>query len=95
MLAIRGAGFISPKLVRSKMALDFVYTLYLILKKNKSTDNISASEAKRIVQKWYVLAVLINSGEVHHIFPKAYLRKYGFEKNRYNQLGNYVYIDAD
>lgn len=178
MLAIRGAGFISPKLVRSKMALDFAYTLYLILKKNKSIDNISDSEAKRIVQKWYVLAVLtgryssspesafykdlksiveygvvgtleriesaelsdnfwdvalvqnldststinpiylvyqaaqvangdlslfsnnirvtdlINSGEVHHIFPKAYLRNYGFEKNRYNQLGNYVYIDA-
>lgn len=23
---------------------------------------------------------LINSGEVHHIFLKAYLRKYGFEK---------------
>ena len=178
MLAIRGAGFKSPKLVRSRMALDFAYTLYLILKKGKSKDTVSDSEAKRIVQKWYVLSVLtgrysaspesafykdlksiaeygvvetlkmiesaelsdnfwdialvqnldgtstinpiylvyqaaqvcnndlslfsnnihvtdlINSGEVHHIFPKAYLKKHGYEKNKYNQIANYVYIDA-
>lgn len=177
MLAIRGAGFKSPKLVRSKMALDFAYTLYLILKKNNSIDSVSDSEAKRIVQKWYVLSVLtgryssspesafyrdlksiaeygvaealarieaaelsdnfwdvalvqnldststinpvyqvyqatqvsnndlsllsnnirvndlIGAGEVHHIFPKAYLKKNGYEKNKYNQLANYIFID--
>lgn len=31
MLAIRGAGFISEKLINSKMALDFAYTLFLRL----------------------------------------------------------------
>ncbi len=178
MLAIRGAGFKSPKLVRSKMALDFAYTLYLILKKNDSIGHVSDSEAKRIVQKWYVLSVLtgrystspesafyrdlksiaeygvietlarieaaelsdnfwdvalvqnldststispvyqvfqaaqvsgndlsllsnnirvndlIGAGEMHHIFPKAYLKKNGYEKNQYNQLANYIYIDS-
>ena len=177
MLAIKGAGFKSPKLVRSKMALDFAYTIYLILKKNKSIDDVSDSEAKQIVQKWYVLSVLtgrysaspesafykdlksiaevgviqtlkniesaelsdnfwdialvqnlentstinptylvyqaaqvsknelslfsnnfvvgdlINTGEVHHIFPKAYLIKNGYDKNLYNQLANFAYID--
>lgn len=178
MLALRGAGFINPKLVRSKMAIDFAYTLYLFIKKNKNKENISEVEIKRIIQKWYVLSVLtgryssspesafyrdlksiseygvietlkriesaelsenfwsvalvqkldststinpiyliyqaaqvsqndlslfsnnikvsdlINAGEVHHIFPKAYLQKHGYAKNKYNQLANYVYIEA-
>ena len=34
VLAIRSAGFISPKLLRSKMTLDFCYTLFLILQKS-------------------------------------------------------------
>lgn len=55
MLAIRGAGFISSKLVNSYMALDFVYALYLRLTISKE---VSVSEIKRIVQKWYVLSVL-------------------------------------
>ena len=55
MLAIRSAGFISNKLVNSKMALDFAYALYLMLVTKK---DVNVSEVKRIVQKWYVLSVL-------------------------------------
>lgn len=32
-------------------------------------------------------------GDVHHIFPKAYLAKNGFPPNMYNQIANYAYID--
>ncbi len=176
MLAIRGAGFISSKLVNSYMALDFAYALYLRL---SITKEVSVSEVKRIVQKWYVLSVLtgryssspesefykdikkisevgvvkalqdieaatlsdnfwnvkvaqdlaytstINptylvylaaqvanndmsllsnnitvrdlieiSGDVHHIFPKEYLKSNGFNKNLYNQDANYAYLDT-
>lgn len=176
MLAIKGAGFISNKLVNSKMALDFAYALYLRLAKSKE---VSVSEIKRIVQKWYVLSVLtgryssspetafyrdirqINEngvvatlerieaailsdnfwnvavvqnlaytstinptyqvylaaqvqrndmsllsnnisvryliemgGDVHHIFPKEYLKSKGFSKNLYNQDANYAYLDT-
>jgi len=175
MIAIKSAGFISPKMITSNMALDFAYTLYLIL---KETQEVGVSEIKRIVQKWYVLSVLtgryssspetafakdlrlikengvlktlkdiedatlsdnfwnvavvqdlcftstnnptylvylaaqvannemsmlstnvtvrelINlGGDIHHIFPKEYLKANGFEKNKYNQEGNYVYLD--
>ena len=175
MIAIKSAGFISPKMITSNMALDFAYTLYLIL---KETQEVGVSEIKRIVQKWYVLSVLtgryssspetafakdlrlikengvvktlkdiedatlsdnfwdvavvqdlcftstnnptylvylaaqvannemsmlstnvtvrelINlGGDIHHIFPKEYLKSNGFEKNKYNQEGNYVYLD--
>lgn len=176
MLAIRGAGFISEKLVNSYMALDFVYALYLRLIKDQS---VSVSEVKRIVQRWYVLSVLtgrysaspesafykdirqineigaINAlksiedatlsdnfwdvrvvqdlsytstinptylvylaaqvagndksllsntitvkdlievaGDVHHIFPKEYLKSAGYDRNLYNQNANYAYLDA-
>lgn len=176
MLAIRGAGFISSKLVNSKMALDFAYALYLMLASKK---DVNVSEVKRIVQKWYVLSVLtgryssspesafyrdiklinevgvvktlenieaatlsenfwnvavvqnlaytstINptylvylaaqvynndlsllshnitvrylielAGDVHHIFPKEYLKERNFSRNLYNQDANYAYLDT-
>lgn len=176
MLAIKGAGFVSDKLVNSKMALDFAYALYLRLTISKE---VSVSEVKKIVQKWYVLSVLtgrysnspetafyrdirqineigvvatlerieaailsdsfwnvavvqalaytstINptylvylaaqvylndmsllsnnisvrylvemSGDVHHIFPKEYLKSNGFSQNLYNQNANYAYLDT-
>ena len=176
MLAIKGAGFISNKLVNSKMALDFAYALYLRL---TMTKEVSVSEIKQIVQKWYVLSVLtgryssspetafykdirlinekgvvatlhdieaatlsdnfwdiavvqdlaytstINptylvylaaqvyrndmsllsnnisvryliemAGDVHHIFPKEYLKANGFSRNLYNQNANYAYLDT-
>ena len=175
MIAMKSAGFISRKLTNSIMAVDFAYTLYLILKESKE---VSVSEIKHYVQKWYVLSVLtgryttspessfykdlksikekgvvatlqaiedatlsetfwnvqlvqnleststINptyqiylaaqvyfndtsllsnnigvkelidlGGDVHHIFPKQYLKEQGFEKNQYNQNANYVYLD--
>lgn len=31
-------------------------------------------------------------GNIHHIFPKAYLRKNGFKQSKYNQVANYVWI---
>ena len=176
MIAIKSAGFITNKLVNSKMALDFAYALYLILKQR---HEVSVSEIKRIVQKWYVLSVLtgryssspesafykdlkqineigviktlenieaavlsdnfwnvavpqnlgyastINptylvylaaqvagndmsllsnttsvrfliemAGDVHHIFPKEYLKTNGYDKNMYNQDGNYAFLDT-
>ena len=35
------------------------------------------------------------SGDVHHIFPKAYLKKNGIDsKGKYNQVANYTYLDT-
>ena len=175
MIAIRSAGFISKKLVNSQMALDFAFTLYLIL---TQSHEVSTGEVKRLVQKWYVLSVLtgryssspesafardirlineqgvvttlrdieaatlsetfwniavvqnlmvtstnnptyliylaaqvmmndvsllsnnvlvrelIDGGDVHHIFPKEYLKSEGYEKSQYNQEGNYAFLDT-
>ncbi len=38
---------------------------------------------------------LINlGGDIHHIFPKKYLVDNGYEKNQYNQVANYAYLDT-
>ena len=55
MIAIKSAGFISSKLVNSNMALDFAYTIYLLL---KESNEVPVEDIKRYVQKWYVLSVL-------------------------------------
>ncbi|MFN4212446.1 MAG: DUF262 domain-containing protein, partial [Microgenomates group bacterium] len=34
-------------------------------------------------------------GDLHHIFPKDYLKKNGFQKNLYNQVANYVYMQQE
>ena len=176
VLAIRSAGYISPKLLNSKMTLDFAYTLYLLLQADKKFPKI---EIKRHVQKWFVLTTLtgryigspesqmdrdlrsiaakgfaaflretedaelseafwkaglvqnletssitspyfstflaaqihsgdrallssnarvsdlISAGDVHHIFPKEFLKTNGVtEKSMYNQVANYTFLDT-
>lgn len=177
VLAIKSAGFVSDKLLNSKMTLDFAYTLYLLLQKS---NEIPKTQIKKYIQRWFVLSTLtgrytfspesqmdkdlrniaakgfseffsenesamlsddfwsikllqdletssINSpsfnvflasqvfnsdrsflsnstkvadlitisGDIHHIFPKDYLKKNGFEdKVMYNQIANYTFLDG-
>lgn len=177
IMAIKGAGFISNKLLNSAMTLDFAYTLYLMLLDDSTIPNV---QIKRYVQKWFVMSTLtsryigspetvmdrdmraiaekgfinylneveasalsdnfwqitlpqnletssINSpafntfiaaqinlncnsmlmngtkvadlitvtGDVHHIFPRAYLKNNGIDnKTKYNQVANYIYLDT-
>lgn len=177
ILAMKGAGFQSSRLLNSKMTLDFAYMLYLKLLQD---EKIPTGQVKRHVQKWFVLSTLTSryigspesvmsrdirsiaekgfinffqeieasalsdtfwditlpqnletssanspafniflaaqiylncnslfmrgtmisdllniSGDVHHIFPKAYLKNNGIDaKVRYNQVANYTYLDT-
>lgn len=174
--AIKGAGFVSNKLLTSKMTIDFAYNLYLML---LSDETIPNEQICRYVQKWFVISTLtgryigspesvmdkdmrsigekgflnflaeveasalsdtfwditlpqnletssVNSpafntfiaaqikmksdslfmtgtkiddlvkilGDIHHIFPKAYLKKNGVDsKFKYNQVANFIYLD--
>lgn len=54
MQTIRSAGFISPKMITSNMALDFAYALFLMLQ----DSDVPVADRKRIVQKWHVLSIL-------------------------------------
>ena len=38
---------------------------------------------------------LVNlGGDIHHIFPKQYLIDNGYDRNMYNQVANYAYLDT-
>lgn len=177
VMAIRGAGYISHKLLNSYMTLDFAYTLYLMLLGDPTIPN---AQIKRYVQKWFVMSTLTSryigspetvmdrdmrniaekgflnfldeveasslsetfwtvtlpqnletssvnspafntfvaaqinlncnsmlmngtkiadlitiSGDVHHIFPKSYLKNNGItSQTKYNQVANYTYLDT-
>jgi hypothetical protein len=52
---LKGAGFISPRLIKGRMSLDFAYTLFLRLRKDSSIDKL---KVPHFVQKWYVMSVI-------------------------------------
>ena len=174
VLTIKSAGFITTKLLNSRMTLDFAYTLYLLLQKDAT---IPKQLVKPYIQKWFVLSKLtsryisspesqmdrdlrsimskgfqaffdetekaqlsdafwdvglvqrletssitspyfntfiaaqifngersllsnsarvselIDASDIHHIFPKAYLKASGIDdKAAYNQVANYAYL---
>lgn len=37
-----------------------------------------------------VSSLIKNKGDVHHIYPKNYLKKLGLQKSKYNQIANFV-----
>ncbi len=34
-------------------------------------------------------------GDIHHIFPRQYLKEHGFSQSQYNQGANYVYVQQE
>jgi hypothetical protein len=34
-------------------------------------------------------------GDIHHLFPKDYLKKHGMDRSKYNQIANYVYMQSE
>lgn len=34
-------------------------------------------------------------GDIHHLFPKDYLKKQGLDRSKYNQIANYVYMQSE
>jgi hypothetical protein len=34
-------------------------------------------------------------GDIHHVFPRSYLKKRGLTKGKYNQVANYVYVQQE
>ena len=39
--------------------------------------------------------MLIHHGDLHHVFPKSYLKKQGYTQSKYNQVANYVYVQQE
>lgn len=54
-LTIRSAGFIAPRLISSKNALNFAYALYLKLRSERA---LNEADIKYVVRKWFVMSIL-------------------------------------
>ena len=39
--------------------------------------------------------LISNAGDVHHLFPKNYLKKHGLGRSAYNQVANFVYMQSE
>lgn len=176
LMIIKSAGFISPKLIRSKNAINFAYIIYLKLKEL----GVNSVNIETYVRRWFVYSILTgrysgspeskfdfdikqisnkpfneilkereeaelsnaywNSslpqsldtsvasspyfhvflasqvkannkgflsknvligdlislrGDIHHLFPKDYLKKNGLDRGKYNQIANYVYMQSE
>ena len=39
--------------------------------------------------------LITHMGDIHHIFPKEYLKRNGFKRSDYNQIANYVYMQSE
>lgn len=42
-----------------------------------------------------VRSLILNKSDVHHIFPRNFLKKQGLERGRYNQIANYVIAQSE
>ena len=175
-MILRSAGFVTSKLIRSKSAINFAYSMYL----RGRVENVDAAELERLVRRWYVMSVLrgryagsaesafdydirqiemnglenyanaviqtelsedywsamlpqqfnssssttpaflvfkaaqaklgdlgflsrditvrdllLNRSDVHHVFPRDYLKKQGLTASRYNQVANFVIAQSE
>lgn len=51
---------------------------------------------KGFLSKNVLVSDLISiKGDVHHLFPKDYLKKNGLDRGKYNQIANYVYMQSE
>lgn len=39
--------------------------------------------------------LISHKGDIHHIFPRDYLKKQGLTRSKYNQIANYVYMQSE
>ena len=58
-------------------------------------SQVHGSDNSLMMNGTKVRDLITTIGDVHHIFPKKYLQKYGItDKSKYNQIANYTYLDT-
>ena len=61
----------------------------------EGTDSAISGDRSLLSSSARVYDLVSVTGDVHHIFPKAYLQAHGYnDKNLYNQVANYAYLDT-
>jgi hypothetical protein len=42
-----------------------------------------------------VKSLIEHKGDLHHLFPREYMKKQGLSRAQYNQVANYVYSQSE
>jgi hypothetical protein len=84
--AFWGAGL--PQQMNTSVASSPYFKVYLA---SQVHDNDKGFLSKEIT----VRDLITHRGDVHHLFPKNYLKKNGLTRSRYNQIANYVMMQSE
>lgn len=58
-------------------------------------SQVKANDKGFLSKDTSVMELISIRGDIHHLFPKDYLKKNGLTKNQYNQIANYVYMQSE
>jgi len=56
---------------------------------------VSADDRGFLSQEIRVRDLITHRGDIHHIFPRDYLKQHTFHRGQYNQIANYVYTQSE
>lgn len=77
-----------PQNLETSVASSPAFHVFVAAQINKNSNSLFLNGTK-------VFDFITIAGDVHHIFPKSYLKKNGVtSKNMYNQVANYIYLDT-
>lgn len=56
---------------------------------------IKANDKAFLSKDITVTDIILNRGDIHHVFPKNFLKKNGFPRGKYNQIANFAYTQTE
>lgn len=58
-------------------------------------SQIKANDRAFLSKDITVTDIVLNRGDIHHIFPRNFLKKQGFARSRYNQIANFAITQTE
>ena len=77
-----------PRSLDTSVASSPYFHIYL-------ASQVKANDKGFLSKDVLVSDLILLRGDIHHLFPKDYLKRNGFERNKYNQIANYVYMQQE
>ena len=77
-----------PQAMNTSVASSPYFNLYL-------AAQVRANDKGFLSRDITVQDLITHKGDVHHVFPKNYLKKHGFTRSKYNQIANYVIMQSE
>ena len=58
-------------------------------------SQVKANDKGFLSKDILVRDLIAQRGDIHHLFPRDYLKKNGLDRSKYNQIANYVYMQSE